>query len=47
MVVDVIIALHKIWTGSMLLLLRNPSRQTTDNGRLRLDSTSADKVKQS
>ncbi len=44
---------HKIWSGSMQRLLRNLvyGRRTdgrrADDGRLRHDSSSADKVKQS
>ncbi len=47
-------ATHKIWPGSMQRFPRNLSLQTdgrtdgwTDDGRLRHDSSSADKVKQS
>ncbi len=44
-------ATHKIWPGPMQRFSRNLSLRTTDgrtdNGRLRHDSGSADKVKQS
>ncbi len=44
-------ATHKIWPGSMQRFLRNLSLRTDDgrttDGRLRHDSSSADKVKQS
>ncbi len=43
-------ATHKIWPGSMQRFPRNLSLRTdgrTDDGRLRHDSSSADKVKQS
>ena len=40
-------ATHKIWSGSMQQFLRNLRLRTTDDVRLRHDSSSADKFKQS
>ena len=40
-----IVAFHKIWLTSMQRFLRNLSIEQTDDGGLRHDSSSADRVK--